>query len=270
MPSLNEVIASLRAIAPLELAAEWDNVGLLIEPTPPVGESATVTHVLLTIDLTEAVLDEAVEHRANLVVAYHPPIFRGLKRLTSSSTEGRLALRAIEARLPVYSPHTALDAVVGGVNDWLAEALGPGARRPVEVLPGTPEGTGFGRWIDLDQPVALGAALAMIKRHLGIAQLRVAATSRHQAGVLLRRVAVCAGAGGSLLSGISGADLIVTGEMRHHDVRELVSRETSVVLCDHTNTERGYLVRLADTLRERWEGLAVTVAQRDRDPLAIA
>ncbi len=269
MPSLKELVAGLAAIAPLELAAEWDNVGLLLEPAPGPESPLDIERVLLTIDLSEPVLDEALEERAQLVVAYHPPIFKGLKRFTASSLEGRIALRAIVARMAVYSPHTALDAVVGGVNDWLADALGAGHRRPIEPTPGAPDGTGMGRWLELVRPVALPDAVAAIKQHLALDQVRVAHASRHLAGEPLRTAAVCAGAGGALFSGLRDVDLILTGEMRHHDVNQLVASGTSVVLCDHTNTERGYLPRLGGAIQARWPDLAVTISKRDHDPLRI-
>ena len=269
MPSLNELVAGLEAIAPLQFAAEWDNVGLLIEPAPRPEGVPDVERVLLTIDLTEAVLDEAREKRATLVVAYHPPIFAGLKRLTASSLEGRIALRTVDARVAVYSPHTALDAVVGGVNDWLADALGAGDRRPIEPTPGAPDGTGMGRRIELARPMGLDDAVVAIKRHLALDQVRVARAARHLAGKPLRNAAVCAGAGGAILSGLRDTDLILTGEMRHHDVNQLVARGSSVVLCDHTNTERGYLQRFAERMQARWPGLDVLCSACDRDPLTI-
>lgn len=275
MPSLEEIAAGLSAIAPLEFAADWDNVGLLLEPGPrptgvPFSAEARVERVLLTIELGEAVLDEAIEVGAQLVVAYHPFIFKGLKRITTSSAEGRILLRAIDHRLAVYSPHTALDAVVGGVNDWLADALGPGQRRPVEAIPSAPEGTGMGRWIDLVEPRTLANLVSDIKAHLALERVRVAAATPHREGLPIRTAAVCAGAGGSLLADLHDVDFLLTGEMRHHDVRELTDRGTSVVLCDHTNTERGYLPRYAARIRAKWPDLEVNVSHRDRDPLQFS
>jgi dinuclear metal center YbgI/SA1388 family protein len=269
MPLLNEVVAGLETIAPLELAAEWDNVGLLIEPAPRPEGPPNIERVLLTIDLSEPVLDEALEERVQLVVAYHPPVFKGLKRLTAASLEGRIALRAVDARVAVYSPHTALDAVVGGVNDWLADALGPGTRRPIEPTPGAGDGAGMGRSVELAELTSLGDAVANIKRHLSLDRVRVAQAPRHLAGARLATAAVCAGAGGSLLSGLRDVDLVLTGEMRHHDVQQLVAGGTSVVLCDHTNTERGYLPRLVAALQAQWPSLGVIISARDRDPLRI-
>jgi len=108
----------MESIAPRTLAEPWDNVGLLI------GErSAPLKRVLLCIDLREAVLAEAIKANAEAIVAYHPIIFHPLKTLTDATPEGRLLLGIAAAGIAVYSPHTAADAAVGGVNDWLASAF---------------------------------------------------------------------------------------------------------------------------------------------------
>ncbi len=117
---LSEVIAALSDLAPLELAESWDNVGLL------VGDgNADVRRALFAIDLTAAVLDEALAKRCELVVCYHPPIFSGLKRIASDS----LIYKAISNRIALYAPHTALDVAAGGTNDVLADIVGMGADR---------------------------------------------------------------------------------------------------------------------------------------------
>eukprot|EP00124_Ichthyophonus_hoferi_P000398 Ihof_evm8s14 gene=Ihof_evmTU8s14 len=118
---LKAVVTHLNAFAPLPLAESWDNVGLLVEPTSP----CTVEKMLLTVDLTEKVLEEAIAMKANLIVSYHPPIFSGLKRLTQGPEGQRVIVRAIENHIAIYSPHTAYDTLQGGVNDWLARAVGP-------------------------------------------------------------------------------------------------------------------------------------------------
>ncbi len=125
---LSEVLDALRSLAPEWLAEPWDQVGLHLG-----GSSQAIGGGLLCIDLTEAVVAEAVEKRCELIVAYHPPIFAPLQRLTDDGPwPQRRILAAIRAGLAVYSPHTALDAVRGGVCDWLAE-IAAGGQRSIEA-----------------------------------------------------------------------------------------------------------------------------------------
>ena len=120
-PLHRHVIAALDAIAPPSGAESWDNTGVLVgRRDAPAGLT------LLTIDLTDAVLREAIERGATLVIAYHPPIFDPLTAVTDETPKARLVLEAIEAGITICAPHTALDAAPGGVNDWLAEGFGPG------------------------------------------------------------------------------------------------------------------------------------------------
>ena len=110
-PSLATVVDALESLAPLSGAASWDNVGLLVEPVP----GAAVGRVLLCIDLSESVMDEAVSGGAELVVAYHPPIFTGARRLTQAVPLQRSILRAVRHGIAIHSPHTALDAAADAV-----------------------------------------------------------------------------------------------------------------------------------------------------------
>ena len=119
-----DIRTAMNLIAPLEHAEEWDNVGELIR-----GSRDRVKRLLLTIDFTEPVLEEAVEQKCDMVIAYHPTIFTPLKRLGAVASTERVVLGTARAGIHLYSPHTALDAAIGGTNDWLADTLGPGDGR---------------------------------------------------------------------------------------------------------------------------------------------
>ncbi len=264
---LGEVLRVLEERAPLELAETWDNVGLLIEPQ--VGP-VTVTRVLFTIDLDEAVLEEATHLGVELVVAYHPPIFGGMKGLRASRTAERVAVEALRRGLFVYSPHTALDAAERGMTDWLASALGPGATRAIVPTPlpaFAGRVVGAGRRVALDAPLPLVDALRAIKAHLGLTHVRVAEAAHTRP---IESLAVCPGAGGAVFEKLGAVDLLLTGEMRHHDVVARVRQGSTVVLCDHTNTERGFLSVLAAELEPRLPGVEMIISGRDKDPLRIA
>lgn len=110
----------LNGYANRSLAAGWDNVGLLVEPSAP----HQVKHLLLTNDLTTPVLEEALRLKTNMILSYHPPIFKPMKRLSQGSWKERLIVKCLENKIAVYSPHTILDSMAGGVTDWLISPFG--------------------------------------------------------------------------------------------------------------------------------------------------
>jgi len=125
----------MEQIAPPDYAESWDNVGLLVGAADWPAE-----RIMLTIDCTAAVLEEAKREGAQMIVAYHPAIFQPLERLDDSNPKQQLVLRAARQGIAIYSPHTALDAAPGGVNDWLVGGLGEAdirALRSHRSLPGT-------------------------------------------------------------------------------------------------------------------------------------
>ncbi len=123
--NVRDICGVLDALAPRALAAKWDNVGLL------VGDGkATVQKMLLCIDLTGEVLAEAIRTKAQMVMAYHPVIFKGISRVTAE--DAPVVYAAARRGIAVYSPHTAMDAAEGGTNDVLAEMLGLLDCRPLE------------------------------------------------------------------------------------------------------------------------------------------
>lgn len=128
--TVGQVVAALDRIAPFDLASEWDNVGLLAG-----SGDWPVRRALLCIDLTDAVAQEALRRRTGLIVAYHPPIFRGIRRVTSQAEAptGMLA-DLLAARVAVVALHTALDAAAGGTHDVLLDLFEPVSRWPLEPL----------------------------------------------------------------------------------------------------------------------------------------
>jgi len=258
--ALKEVLQALEKTAPLCLAEEWDNVGLLVEPS----SFKNVSGILLCIDLNEAVFKEAVKNKCNFIVAYHPVIFDGLKRLTMNDPKHKLLLKLIDKGIGVYSPHTALDSVQGGVNDWLSDAFGDSSRCPLEPLISDPA-IGQGRLVKLAKPISLIQAQALIKKHLSLKHLRVAAAGNTK----IKTIALCAGAGASVICN-TGADLLFTGEMRHHDVLQANAKGSHVILCEHTNTERGYLKILKKSLHSLLgKEINIIISKEDRDPLKV-
>lgn len=126
-PTPLELEQALDRLAPFRLAESWDNVGVLL-----ASSRERLRRVLLTIDLTETVLDEATSKRVDGIVAYHPPLFAPLKRLADQGRVERTIRLAAAADLWIASPHTALDAAPDGLNDWLAGLVGAGRLEPLQ------------------------------------------------------------------------------------------------------------------------------------------
>jgi putative NIF3 family GTP cyclohydrolase 1 type 2 len=160
-------------IAPLKLAGSWDNVGTMIEAPFPRSQGKART-ILLTIDLTPKVYRESLTHpNLGLIISYHPPIFSGLKSLTLSNPLQSSLLHLAASGVSVFAPHTSLDAIPGGMNDFLAEAFRPwSVCKPCSPIHDAPEGfeeSGMGRIVHLEEGgLDLDDAVARVKKHLGL------------------------------------------------------------------------------------------------------
>jgi dinuclear metal center YbgI/SA1388 family protein len=134
MLTVADVIDFLEQIAPPALAADWDNVGLLLG-----DRAAEVRRLMTCLTLTSDVAAEAIEAGVHLVVTHHPILFRGVQRLTTATAEGRTLLGLVRAGVAVHSPHTAFDNAPGGVNDSLARRLGLTEVAPLRLQDGSPQ-----------------------------------------------------------------------------------------------------------------------------------
>ncbi|KAG8999460.1 hypothetical protein FRB93_013199 [Tulasnella sp. JGI-2019a] len=276
-------------IAPLNLAAAWDNVGLLLE-SPIVNPAAR--RILLTIDLTPAVLAEALAIKPGqtptaVIVSYHPPIFSALKSLTLLNPLQRSLLTCAANGISVYSPHTSLDITKGGINDWLTEAVwdtqsSTGNRvayDDIGKIKITDDGQQFGegKLMTFEKPIqgGLDRFAAMLKNSLDLEHVQLARSPSGPTDI--KTVAICAGSGNSVI-GRTPADVYLTGEMAHHDVLAATASNTHVILCGHTNTERPYLPKLKKRLEEELKKdqpgatgvLQVAISEADAHPLTIA
>lgn len=125
---LDQIIKALETEAPRKLAESWDNVGLML------GErNQEINRVLLTLDVTEAVIAEAIEKKVDLMISHHPFIFSGLKSLSSDSLKGRMIKNLIRNNIGVYSAHTNLDLAESGLNDYMGRMLGLKQMKPLEA-----------------------------------------------------------------------------------------------------------------------------------------
>ncbi|KAI9863523.1 MAG: hypothetical protein M1824_000203 [Vezdaea acicularis] len=299
-PFTRVVVDTMRKLYPEALADKsFDNTGLLLE-APYDPDRKQRNSVLLTIDLTRGVAEEAIRRQDSIIISYHPVIFRGLKSITTANSQQLSLLKLVQEGISVYSPHTAVDAIPAGVNDWLANIImidpalakeedqSPEELNAIEPAPEVDgfEDAGMGRLLILKKPVPLEVLIERVKHGLGLKALPIAipfGTKIEDHSI--RKVGICAGSGGSLLRGVD-ADLLFTGELGHHDALAAVESGKVVFAPFHSNTERGYLTVMRNVLRttlvKEWpriiedenlgdesERVHVHVSDRDQEPYII-
>ena len=340
---VDDILDRLDKHVPLDMATDWDNVGVMTKPTQPVK----IYNVLLTIDLNEKIVEEAIKKRAQFIISYHPPIFSSIKHLNPKEWKDKAILMCIEHRITVYSPHTALDTVKGGINDWLISSFMTSEHNKVrpliystskkktsclEVLLSESQETvaqvfkdvhdctmtdygnastdvkvscddkslaeivetlaqknfaqlssrvtklndmpipsvGLGRLVEFATPLPLYEVVQRTKTHLDLTYVRLALSPKHTRDTKVHSIAVVAGSGSSILKGVK-ADVYITGEMSHHEILNAIHNGSTVILCEHTNTERGFLRDWSQQLRSVVfeDQVMVTQSELDRDPLRI-
>ena len=204
---VKDIIGVIEDFAPLGLQEKWDNSGLCIGS--PEDE---VSSVLLGLDCTPELVDEAVACGADMIVTHHPLIFSGLKKISAEDPVGEAVIKAVRAGISIYAAHTSADKVLAGVSGAMAARLG---LENVAILDEDGEGTGLGVVGDLPQPLTASEAVELVKSRFGLKAMRA---SRPVEG-MISRVAMCGGSGGSLIGAAkaSGAQLYISGDISYHN-----------------------------------------------------
>ncbi|MFZ8910703.1 MAG: Nif3-like dinuclear metal center hexameric protein [Candidatus Nanopelagicales bacterium] len=246
--SLTRVIDLLERRYPPGTAEDWDAVGLVCgDPQAPVRR------ILWAVDPVEAVVDEAIDMGADLVITHHPLFLSGVHAVAATTAKGRVVHRLISAGIALYCAHTNADVADPGVSDALAATVGLTRTRPV-VPPGRtadPEGiaTGLGRIGELEEPTTLADFAARVAEALPPTRhgVRVAGDP----GGRVHRVAVCGGSGDSLLAIATdmGADVLVTADLKHHRALEhLEEGGCAIIDVAHWASEWPWLEQAAQLL----------------------
>jgi dinuclear metal center YbgI/SA1388 family protein len=264
--TVKDLLEILEGIAPVGLAEQWDNVGLMIGK--PDQE---VTGLLLALDPTEEVLAEAKALGVNAIITHHPLIFHPLKAIYTDQPLGRFLQKALASEISVIGCHTNLDQAANGVNDVLAACLGMKESRPLvpKAEPGNSVmNVGFGRLGNLAEPLSRKAFIAKLGEALDLNVLRVAGQVPDE----ISTIAVCGGSGSELAETAfaQGAQVYVTGEVKHSTARWAEAAGFCIVDGGHFATENPVVESLADNFRkifsERRLGIAVQTSAKQKNP----
>lgn len=232
--TVSELYKKLIVRLPDSLAEEWDNDGLMVCP----DADAPVRRVLLALDVTENVVDFAIENHFDLILSHHPLIFRPLSAVTEDATVGRKVIKLIKSGVAVISFHTRADRADGGVNDVLADLL--------ELSEVEPLGEdGMGRVGYLEEPISPESFAARVKEQLGCPILSVA-----DGGNLVHKVAVLGGEGKDYLKAAlaSGADTYLSGSLGYHTMEDAPELGINLVEGGHYYTEQAVLTFFEELL----------------------
>ncbi|MCA9052020.1 MAG: Nif3-like dinuclear metal center hexameric protein [Planctomycetaceae bacterium] len=261
MPVVGDIVRFLDVFAPPELAADWDNVGLLL------GKSgAGVRRVMTCLTLTPDVAAEAIDEKVELIVSHHPVMFRGIRKLTDADAEGEMLLNLAASGIAVYSPHTSFDSTRGGINEQLAEAFGINSAQPLRPIENENCG-GEGRWGELTSAVTLKSFCRIATEVLRTGYVEYCGLPEAP----VRRVALACGAAGEFLEDAVRlqCDTFVTGEIRFHSVLQARTTGISLIVLGHYASERPAVEHLAAVIGAEFPELKVFAGRREADPLNV-
>ncbi|MCH5226525.1 MAG: Nif3-like dinuclear metal center hexameric protein [Muribaculaceae bacterium] len=260
MVKVKDIASTIEDFAPKQLQESYDNAGLQVG-----NPEAEVSAVLLCLDVNEDVLKEAKDRECNMIVSHHPLIFHGIKSLTGADTTQRLVIEALTSGIAIYSAHTNLDSVWDGVSHEIARRL---AIKDLEVLQPTTEDSRIGLGVVGNiKPLPKIEFLRKIKNTFKVSALRYSAQSP---SLVVRRVAVCGGAGASLIRDAikAKADIYVTGDVKYHD---FTTYGDEIIIADigHYESELCSREILSRVIREKFPELPTYFCDSESNPIKI-
>ena len=254
MAKVKEIVSYFEKLVPPEFKMDFDNVGLL------AGTLDTdVKTALVSLDITNEVIDEAVSCGAEIILSHHP-IFFEMKQVNDGSSNGKKVVKLLQNGISAFCQHTNLDSVSGGVNDALAAKLSITTKGILDgsfSKDGSPYG--MGRYGNIDSNLDLEEFLIFVKSSLGTSGIRY-----HNAGKKVHMVAVCGGSGGEFVQRASelGCDTLVTADVKYHQFLEAKELGLNLIDADHFCTENVVVPVLADMLKKRFPEIDVCISQK--------
>jgi dinuclear metal center YbgI/SA1388 family protein len=251
-----EIIKAIENFAPGSVQEEWDNSGLMI------GDSdAEISSVMLSLDCTPEVIDEAIERGAGMLITHHPLIFKGLKKIGVRTVQERMIARIIKNDLVVYSVHTNIDKVPNGVSGIMADKLGLVNRSILEKeISGE---TGLGITGELPKEMSAEDFIVYVKERFGIGFVKHSRPIHAQ----IKKVALCGGSGNSLIGAAmkSGAQVYLSGDLSYHSF--FCEDGFMIIDIGHYESEIGVLDLLMSVILKNFPNFAVLRSERSKNPI---
>ncbi len=247
-----EVMSVIEESYPRDCALNWDNVGLLAG-----RDDKEVKRIYVALDADDDVVETAVRIHADMLITHHPLIFSGMKRITSEDFTGRRLLGLIQNDISYYAMHTNYD--VRGMAALACERLGMPDSLVLEVTRVSEDGTeeGIGRIADLD-PVTLCSLCERVKKAFGLDTVRLFGDQTQ----MIRRAAICPGSGKSVIGQAlkKGADVLITGDIGHHEGIDAMAEGMAVIDAGHYGIEHIFIQDMKNYLEEYLRDVEIEAA----------
>jgi dinuclear metal center YbgI/SA1388 family protein len=224
---VHEIAALIENAAPSELAYPWDNVGILCG-----DKDKEVKKALVTLDVNENTVNEAVSEKCDMIISHHPIFLNGVKRIDYSTSEGRMIKTLIKNDIAVFAAHTNMDTAENGINSALAELF---SLQNIKIIEKNGENTGLGRYGELIKSVTLKEFAKTVKTYLNTPFVRVSGNLDN----IVKTVAVASGSCSDIIPEAlkKGCDVIITADMKYHNTIENVESGIAVIDAGHYPTE---------------------------------
>lgn len=242
--NMGELLDQLRIIAPRELEEDWDNGGFQIN----MG-NRQVKRILVALEITNAVIDEAAACKADFIVTHHPLLMEKIDVVDARTLTGNYIIKLIRQGITVYTAHTSFDSVFGGNNDYLADLLDLQKVRRLKIWTPLGDREIIGRMGTFPRPVTLKEAAALVESVLGLTE-PPKVVGNPNATVLT--AAICTGAGGDSIDAAihNDCDLFITGDIKHHQAQKAREMGLNIIYAGHYGTESIFIHNFAEKLRK--------------------
>ena len=260
MIKVNNIIKEMELLAPTYLKEDFDNVGLMVG-----DKNKEVKKVLLALDCTLKVIEEAKKENVELIITHHPLIFKRPSSITTDTLQGKKIIELIKNDISLYSSHTNLDSVENGLNDTIVSILGFDTFKILEKNKRYDK-AGLGRIVSLNESIQLEDLISKIKKSLNINNLRVVKGKDK-----VNKIAIINGSGQDFIGKAValGADCIITGDTTYHFASDYKEMEISILDVGHFASEQITFFNVMENLKEKFKDVEFITSTVEEDPFSF-